>query len=177
MKRYMPVIDDMIIGTVTEKHAESYRVDIGTVEHARLPTDSFEGATKRNRPNIQVGALIYCRIGNANKFMEPELTCISPYFKREWVTGESIFGELVGGYCFNTSIHLARKLLAEDCFVLKKLGEKLPFEIAIGANGRVWVNSKSPTFIVIISNAILNSETMPSEEIERMVNRLVSALE
>jgi len=173
----MPAIEDMVIGTVTEKHAESYRVDIGTVEHARLPATSFEGATRRNKPNIQVGSLIYCRIGDANKFMEPELTCISPHFKKEWVTGESIFGELVGGYCFNISIHLARKLLSEDCFILKKLGEKIAFEIAIGANGRVWVNSKSPTFTVIISNAILNSETMLNEEMERMVNRLVSALE
>jgi len=109
--------------------------------------------------------------------MEPELTCISQHFKREWVTGESFFGELVGGYCFNTSIHLARKLLAEDCFILSKLGEKIPFEIAIGTNGRVWVNSKSPTFIVVISNAILNSEAMPNEKIEKMVNKLISALE
>ena len=38
-----------------------------------------------------------------------ELTCTSPHFKKEWVTGESMFGELTGGYMFKCSLTLARK--------------------------------------------------------------------
>ena len=50
----MPQVDDLVIGTVIEKHSESLRLDIGTSQPARLSTMSFEGATKRNRPNIPV---------------------------------------------------------------------------------------------------------------------------
>ena len=75
----------MVIGTVVEKHGEAYKVDIGTAQPAMLPAIAFEGATKRNRPNIPVGALVYCRVAIANKFMETELTCISVHFKKDWV--------------------------------------------------------------------------------------------
>lgn len=69
---------------------------------------AFEGATKRNKPNIAVGALVYARVVVANKHMEPELSCTSPHFKKEWVTGQSLFGELVNGYSFRVSLRLAR---------------------------------------------------------------------
>ena len=52
---------------------------------------------------------MYGRVSVAIKDMEPELTCISPHFKKEWVTGESFFGELSGGYLFECSLNLAHK--------------------------------------------------------------------
>ena len=36
----------------------------------RLPVLAFEGATKRNRPNVQIGDVIYARVKFANKFVE-----------------------------------------------------------------------------------------------------------
>ncbi len=56
----------------------------------------------------QVGALVYCRVVMANKDMECELSCTSPHLKKDWVTGETLFGELTAGYCFKTSLSLAR---------------------------------------------------------------------
>ena len=45
-----------MIGIIVEKHGENYVVDIGAPFSASLPVLAFEGATRRNRPNLQV----YC---------------------------------------------------------------------------------------------------------------------
>lgn len=43
-----------MIGIVRERLGESYRVDIGSSQPATLSALAFEGATKRNRPNLRV---------------------------------------------------------------------------------------------------------------------------
>lgn len=177
-KFYIPFPDDNIIGTVVEKHTEAYRVDIGTTHLARLCALAFEGASRRNRPNIPVGALVYCRVEVANKDLETALTCISPYMKKDWVTGESLFGELKGGYCFSCSLGLSARLFeGEDCWVLNQLEKHgIRFEIAAGVNGKVWVNSETPLHTIIIVNAIINSENLTQQRTADMVAKLVRVL-
>lgn len=156
---------------------------------------AFDGATKRNRPNLQIGSLVYARVSKTRSDLEPELTCEgreefdgrrrprtnancllqapSSIAKKDWMTGLAIYGELTGGYVFQTSMALAKSLLREDCPVLASLGKSIAFEVAVGMNGTVWVNAKSTKNITIISNAILNSETMTPGEVDAMVTRLV----
>ena len=45
---------DRVLGVVTKTTGRSYRVDIGSAVSAVLPELAFEGATKRNKPNLQV---------------------------------------------------------------------------------------------------------------------------
>ncbi len=71
----------------------------------------------------------------------------------------------------------SHRLLDENCFVLQCLGKKIPFELAIGMNGRVWVNAHSPIHIILISNAILNSERMTNSVIQMMVQKLFETIE
>ncbi|PNJ26379.1 exosome complex component RRP40 isoform X2 [Pongo pygmaeus] len=52
-KRYVPVKGDHVIGIVTAKSGDIFKVDVGGSEPASLSYLSFEGATKRNRPNVQ----------------------------------------------------------------------------------------------------------------------------
>ena len=61
-RRYIPAAGDLIIGIVTAKLSEGFRVDIGSSANAYLPLSSFEGATKKNRPNLQVGSAVFCRV-------------------------------------------------------------------------------------------------------------------
>ncbi|OXB68065.1 hypothetical protein ASZ78_003306 [Callipepla squamata] len=53
-KRYVPVKGDHVIGIVTGKVGDLFRLDVGGSEEASLSYLAFEGATKRNRPNVQV---------------------------------------------------------------------------------------------------------------------------
>lgn len=52
--------------------------------------------------------------------------------------------------------------MLEKCVVLRALATKLKFELAIGLNGKVWVNSESDLATVLITNAILNSVSQTS---------------
>ncbi|RMX63599.1 hypothetical protein KXD40_006196 [Peronospora effusa] len=174
-KRYVTSMDDGVIGVVTDRNAESYRVNIGAAASATLGSLAFDGATKRNRPSLRLGSLVYARVSKTNPNVEPEITCEAPpsVTKKDWMTGLAIYGELNDGYVFKTSIGLAKSLLREDHQVLASLGKRLAFEVAIGVNGVVWVNSKTTKNTTIISNAIMNSETMSPSEIDAMVSRLV----
>lgn len=52
--QYVPVKGDHVIGIVTGKVGDVFRLDVGGSEQASLSYLAFEGATKRNRPNVQV---------------------------------------------------------------------------------------------------------------------------
>lgn len=45
-----------MLGVITARHAEGYRVDIGSSQYAALDALAFEGATKRSKPNLKVGS-------------------------------------------------------------------------------------------------------------------------
>lgn len=52
--QYVPTKGDAVIGIVTSKTGDIFKVDVGGSEQASLSYLAFEGATKRNRPNVQV---------------------------------------------------------------------------------------------------------------------------
>jgi len=174
MKRYIAAAGDWVLGVIVEKHHDGYRIDIGEDKPARLPALSFEGATKRNKPNLEIGTLMYCTVVMANKHMETELSCISPFVKKEWVTGQTLFGPVKNGYSFKCSLRLARSLMQPKNYVLHCLGELLKYELAIGLNGQVWVNAGSELEIILITCAIKNSEFMKDTDVEKMVEIIVS---
>ena len=52
--RYIPAVEESVIGIIIQKYGESFDIDIGGPFTATLPVLAFEGATRRNRPNLQV---------------------------------------------------------------------------------------------------------------------------
>lgn len=55
--QYIPQRGDSVIGIITTKAGDVFRVDVGASELATLPYLAFEGATKRNRPDVKVCCL------------------------------------------------------------------------------------------------------------------------
>ena len=142
-----------------------------------LPTLAFDGASKRNKPNLLVGALVLARVVTANKDVEPELSCMALHGpKKEWVTGLSQFGELKDGATINASTALCQSLLQTDCVVLQCLGRRMPFEMAVGFNGFVWVRAQSQAHHVVITNAILNSEHLDDTQVRVMADELLRSV-
>jgi len=166
--RYVPSVDDTIIGIITEKHPDNYKVDIGSASPATLGTLAFDGASKKNKPNLNVGSLVYSRVIVANKDMDPELVCLS----LPPVHPPDMFGPLNSGYMFKCSTGLAKSLMSTQCPVLAYLGKRIPFEICVGINGRVWVNSGSVSNTILITNAILNSEFLSPKQTSLLVQQL-----
>ena len=54
LSQYIPGAQDPVVGVVIARSGESYRVDIGAAHPATLDALAFEGASKRNRPNLKV---------------------------------------------------------------------------------------------------------------------------
>ncbi len=175
--RYRPRVGDNVVGVVREAFAENYPVDIASIDSALLPTLAFDGASKRNRPELSAGSLIYCRIEQVQDNIA-DLTCCakSSQAKKDWMTGEAIYGELKGGCVFRCSLFLAETLLDPECPVLLALARSIPFEIAVGSNGFVWINAETPEQISLIMVAIQKSEGRAPQEIHQYVKDCLKRL-
>ena len=51
--KYVPAPQESVVGVVTSRSGEGWRVDIGSAHTAYLDGLAFEGATKRNKPNLK----------------------------------------------------------------------------------------------------------------------------
>lgn len=138
-KRYIPQTNDFVIGTITGVIGESYKVSL---QHFSTPTIlpmmAFPNATKKNRPNLKNGQVVYARVSQAIPEIDIELECIDPTTGKEG--GFGLLDE--SGYLFDINLNFARELLFNpNCVYLDKLAKKIKFEIAIGINGKVWLKS------------------------------------
>lgn len=166
-KRYVPVKGDHVIGIVTAKSGDIFKVDVGGSEPASLSYLAFEGATKRNRPNVQVGDLIYGQFVVANKDMEPEMVCIDSCGR---ANGMGVIGQ--DGLLFKVTLGLIRKLLAPNCEILQELGKLYPLEIVFGMNGRIWVKAKTIQQTLILANVLEACEHMTADQRKQIFSRL-----
>ena len=85
------------------------------------------------------------------------------------------FGPLKEGFLITSNTHYARRLLSRPpCAVLAALEKHLKqFEVAVGLNGKIWINSPSTARTVIACNAIQRAEFMNSAQTEVLVSKLV----
>lgn len=176
--RYIPHPSDVVISTVHHSAADYYHCSITPyTSYALLPHVAFEGATRKTRPQLQPGSLVYARIAKADKDSETELLCYNPS------TGKSEgMGELKGGMLFDISLGMARRLLMKGSegglVCLNELAEKLAFEIAVGRNGKVWVKSGGVRETLIVGNVLMESDkgNLHEEEQRKLVKRLLKSM-
>nr|CDI53060.1 related to RRP40-protein involved in ribosomal RNA processing, component of the exosome complex [Melanopsichium pennsylvanicum 4] len=128
--RYVPAPNDAVITQITNRSAESYTTTLFSAHSATLPALSFEGATKRHKPNLGIGALVYAKVVSADRFTDPELTCVNS------VTGK------------------ADGLLRPKHGLLKEVATYFPFEAAIGANGAVWVRANHVKHVIAVGKVL-----------------------
>ncbi|KAF9508341.1 hypothetical protein BS47DRAFT_1302998 [Hydnum rufescens UP504] len=147
--RYTPSTGESVVGIITAKHSNGFRVDIGSAHQASLDELAFESATKRNRVNLKIGALIYARVCLAHRDMEPEIECVDPTTHKS-----DGFGELKSGFMVTCSLGLARSLLSNSHPLLRFIGARFPFEVAIGTNGRVWFKASEVKQTACLARAI-----------------------
>ncbi|KAJ8371664.1 hypothetical protein AAFF_G00303400 [Aldrovandia affinis] len=166
-KRYVPAKGESVIGIVTVKSGDVFKVDVGGSELASLSYLAFEGATKRNRPNVQVGDLVYAQFLIANKDMEPELVCMDSCGR---ANGMGVFG--TGGLLFRVSLGLVRRLLAPQSELVKELDRAFPFEMVVGLNGRVWVKAQSTQHMLILASLLETCENMTAPQRQALFRKV-----
>jgi exosome complex component RRP40 len=177
-KRYIPAEGDEVIGVVVDKLTEAYRVDFGGSVHGTLGMLEFDGASKRNKPNLHVGDTVYARISAVDRDIEPELSCkVVDGPKKDWMTGEALYGALQGGCMVKVGLSHAMYLLRPRCALLATLGEAIPFEIVVGMNGYVWTKAENASATMIASNAVVAGEGKTDSACRGMVRRLLASLD
>ena len=178
LPQYVPQTGDLILATVHNSSAEVYQCAITqNTAFGQLPQLAFEGATKKTRPHLRHGSLVYARITNASKFFDPELVCFNP------ATGKSEgLGELKGGHVFDISLSMAKRLLmpkqAEQAglVVLDALAEKIAFEVAVGKNGKIWIDAGTVRGTLLVGNALMQTDKsdLDVHEQTKFVKQLLS---
>lgn len=156
--RYLPHVGDLVVAFVHHSSVDTYHCSLTShTPYALLGQLSFEGATKKTRPQLNTGALVYGRVSKADKWSDVELECVNPS------TGKSDgLGPLKGGMLFEVSPAFARRLMMGGgkggVVLLEEIGEKVRFEVAVGRNGRVWVDSSSIAETVAIGRCLTETD-------------------
>lgn len=169
-KRYIPSKGESVIGLVIQKAGDIFRVDIGASELAALSYLAFEGATKKNRPDVNVGDLVFAKLLVAYKDFESELICVDSLGKKLKL------GVLNGGFVFTCSINLARRLRSSECPLMECIKKhiQVPLEVVVGMNGKVWINAKNERDIIAVGNTILAAEHKTDAEIDEMCDQVAA---
>lgn len=170
-KRYIPARGECVLGIVTNARGEMFKIDIGSSDEASLSYLAFENATKKNRPIINVGDVVFAKLLVASKEMEAELVCVDSHGKKGRL---GIMPE--GGFIFACSLNLVRKILHPSCSLLKVLGKELSYEVVVGMNGKIWVKTNSTRETIAICNAILSIEHLELHEIDMLTEELCNTL-
>jgi len=146
-KRYFPHVGDQVLGLVEGTGGDFYSLNVFSGSNVINNRLAFDGATKRNKPELKRGDVVYARVSAANPDSEAELSCtVLSGPKKEWSTGETVsfkphscylriytvmlfwcslfvqvYGELKDGLFLRVSISLARKMLQPDSVLLNAL--------------------------------------------------------
>ena len=133
-------------------NAEYHEVDVnrGSNRPILLPVLGFDNATKRNRPMLKVGDVVYGKIIEVFDEDRIVMDCCNTSggdsaegYGPLRCSGAATGGNAgTGGMMFTISPAYAKYLLSGDMEVLQVLGSKVPFEIVVGVNGIFWIASQ-----------------------------------
>lgn len=114
--------------------------------------------------------MVYGRVIVADPNIEPEMECVDS------ATGQAGgYGELKGGHIIDVSLAYARALLYEGGPVLEAIGETSPFEVAIGMNGKVWVNADDLKSTWKVARCIQQGQHWAPEDVTANVRKIFSS--
>ena len=158
--QYVSYPGDLVIATVLRSAVEQFFLQI--CPHSPpvvLQHLSFENVSRKTRPQLNTGATVYARVLSVDKHLETELVCFNPS------TGKADgLGELKGGMLFDISPGMSRRLLLKKSkeqggvAILDILAEKLNFELAVGLNGRLWVDGSTVRETMAIGKAVQETD-------------------
>jgi len=169
---YSPKEGDIIIGIISQKSYETYRVNILSSREANLNSIDFQGATRKSKPNLNAGDVIYAKVEKVNKYTNATLTCKGSNNSKDWASGESTYGPLKEGKVYEFNRYLCLKLLENNEFV-KRLKECVQgLNLKIGFNGRIWIKTDKIELIPKVFEAIKNGLNLSYDDREILFNNL-----
>lgn len=146
--RHLPSVGDLVVAQVHHTAADHFHCILTPhTPFALLGLLAFEGANRKTRPQLRSGDLVYARVSRASKWEDVEVECVTSS------SGKADgLGVLKGGMVFDISPAFARRLMMGTdkegrskggIVILEEVGQKIKFEVAVGRNGRVWVDGET----------------------------------
>lgn len=123
--RYIPLLDDIVLGVIKGKGKDSYKVDIGSPSYAIINQMDFPSATKRNRTVLKTGDVILGQITDDSLHSEIVMSC-----RTEAVQG---MGLLKNGLLIKVGILQGRK------YLLYPPSLNITASTIFSMNGYAWV--------------------------------------
>ena len=164
-KIYNPSINDIVVGIVTQKFSDFYKIDIGTYTNAMLFKINTEG-NKNSKLEAEVGDIIIAKVISVNPNDCPLLSTENPKNKINVLTFCDInLGKVIGGTYFNIPIGKV-KYLNKHNSNLKTLKTSVNFNICIGNNGRVYINNSDNNVLIISSIYKIILKCLEKENVE-----------
>lgn len=171
------MVGDRVIGLIQKCGGETFAVDIGAIRHAQLDILAFEGATKRNRPQLNIGDLVYARVICVEKDCEPIISCVE---SNEKANGLGALSNSSNDAVANIGVSFAKKysifnlfnicrLLMKNCAIFEHLKKynSYSYEITVGANGKLWVQSMSAFVSNKIAHFMMDIRSITDEKLLR----------
>ncbi|QLG73673.1 hypothetical protein HG535_0F01840 [Zygotorulaspora mrakii] len=165
-KRYVPSVGDLVIGIIVGQYSDNYKVSLSNFSSSvSLSYMAFPNATKKNKPTLKVGDLVYARVRFAEKELESEIECVDS------TTGQDGgFGLLDGGMLAEIKLAYARSLMFDEKFpLLPLLAKFVQFEVAIGINGIIWIKCEEVKHTLACYRSILECQKVPTSSYKAIV--------
>ncbi|CAB4256823.1 similar to Saccharomyces cerevisiae YOL142W RRP40 Exosome non-catalytic core component [Maudiozyma barnettii] len=165
-KRYSPAVGDLVVGIITGAFGDSYRVSLSSFSTpVSLSYMAFPNASKKNRPTLVIGDLVYARVCNAEKELEAEIECVD-----STNGSDAGFGLLENGMVIEATLGFTRSLLFNNEFpLLRELAQHCKFEIAIGVNGKIWIKTDEVKETIACYRSISDCQGQPQEKFQEII--------
>ena len=180
-RKYQPKVGDVIIGVVVYKTADFYRLEISSGTPVILSNIAFNGATKRHKPTLALGAPVICYVTLADPHLDIEVSCEDKTTQRDWSSGETLFGPLTStNPCLlvDLPVSYSRALQSSTMHsTLTSLNRHFKFEISVGANGTVWLAGVTRREVLAISKIIVQAQTLTAVQVEAFTRAIQQNLD
>ncbi|ELQ75014.1 Exosomal 3'-5' exoribonuclease complex subunit Rrp40, partial [Trachipleistophora hominis] len=136
------------IGKTVGIHPDYIKLDFGYAIKGILLAQAFLNSTKRNRPKVNIGDFLLCRIIRVGDVVF--VSCC-----------EEGLGVLEGGWVFEIEAWAVKTLFVRKN-ILSDIGRDYKYKVALGLNGMIWIDGKN---VMVVKNV--------RDEINKRVKSLI----
>lgn len=165
--RYLPKVNDLVIGRVTDIGFYGWTLDIGCAYHAVLSIRETSGFIERNddlTKYYDYGDLVVAKIVKVTKQKSIDLTTKGPGLKK-----------LIGGKIIEVTPSKVPRMIGKQGSMISMIKEASNCNMIIGQNGRVWVKGENTDQEILVTNIILKIEQ--ESHIDGLTDKIKKMLE
>ena len=165
--RYMPKVDDIVIGRVMDMGFYGWLLDISCAYKGMLSIREISAFIERNEDltkHYDYGDLVVARVIKVTKQKSIDLTTKGPGLKK-----------LISGKIIEVTPSKVPRIIGKQGSMINMIKEKTNCDILVGQNGRVWIKGDSRGKEILVTNIILKIEQ--ESHIDGLTEKIKKVLE